>query len=48
MKNKDNVKAYCQTEVMPNPLLPEVTYVLDGIWIIVMQAELSFPIVCKN
>ena len=48
MKNKDNVKAYCQTEVIPNSLLPKATYVFDGIWIIAMQAELSFSIVCKN
>ena len=48
MKNKDNVKAYCQTEVIPNSLLPKATYVFDGIWIIAMQAELSFSMVCKN
>ena len=48
MKNKDNVKAYCQTEVIPNSLLPKATYVFDGIWIFAMQAELSFSIVCKN
>ena len=48
MKNKDNVKAYCQTEVTPNSLLSKATYVFDGIWIITMQAELSFSIGCKN
>ena len=36
MKNKDNVKAQCQTEVIPNSLLPKVTYVFDDIWIIAM------------
>ena len=25
MKNKDNIKAYCQTEVIPNSLLPKAT-----------------------
>ena len=48
MKNKDNVKPYCQTEVIPNSLLPKTTYVFYGIWIIAMQTELSFSIVCKN
>ena len=48
MKNKGNVKAYCQTEVILNSLLPKTTYVFDGIWIIAMQVELSFSIVCKN
>ena len=43
MKNKDNVQAYSQTEVIPNSLLPKATYVFDGIWIIAMQTELSFP-----
>ena len=47
-KKKDNVKAYCQTEVIPNSLLPKATYVFNGIWIIATQAELSFSIVCKN
>ena len=46
MRNKDNVKAYCQTEVIPNSLLPKATYVFHGIWIITTQAELSFSIVC--
>ena len=48
MKNKGNIKAYCQTEVIPNTLLPKATYVFDVIWIIALQAELSFSIVCKN
>ena len=47
-KSKDNVKAYCQTKVIPNSLLPKATYVFDGIWIIATQAELSFSIVCKS
>ena len=47
-ENKDNAKAYCQTEVIPNSLLPKATYGFDGIWIIVMQVELSFSIVHKN
>ena len=42
MKNKGNVKAYCQTEVISNSLLSKATYVFDGIWIIATQAELSF------
>ena len=48
MKNKDNVKAYCQTEVIPTSHLPKANYVFDYIWIIAMQAELSFSIACKN
>ena len=47
MKNKGNVKAYCQTEVTPNSLLPKATYVFDGIWIIATQVELFFSILCK-
>ena len=34
MKNEENVKAYCKTEVIPNSPLPKATYVFDGIWII--------------
>ena len=26
MKNKDNIKAYCQTEVIPSSFLPKATY----------------------
>ena len=48
MKNKHNVNAHCQTEVIPNSILLKATYVFDGIWIIAMQAGLSFSIVCKN
>ena len=48
MKTKDNVKAYCQTEVIPNSLSPKTTYVFDGIWIIAIQTKLSFSTVCKN
>ena len=48
MKNKDNVKAYGQRDIIPNSLLPKSTYVFDGIWIIAMQTELSFSIGCKN
>ena len=48
MKNKDNVKAYCQTEVIPTSLLPKATYLFDGIWIIATYARLYFSIVCKN
>ena len=48
MSNKDNIKACCQTEVLPNSLLPKATYVFDSMWIIAMQAKLSFSIVCKN
>ena len=46
MRNKDN-ETYCPTKVIPNSLLPKASYVFDGIWIIAMQAELSFSIVCK-
>ena len=48
MNNKHNVKVYCQTEVIPNSLLPKATYVFDDIWIIAMQAELSFSMVYEN
>ena len=44
MKNKDNVEAYCQTDVIPNSLLLNATYNFDGIWIIATQTELSFSI----
>ena len=48
MKKTENVEKFCQTEVLPNSLLPKATYVLDGIWIVATQVELSFSIVCPN
>ena len=48
MMNKENVGKYCQTDVIPNSLLPKATYVFDGIWIIATQIELTFSIVCPN
>ena len=45
MKNKDNVNPYCQTEVIPNSLLPRPLMFFYGILIIAMQAKLSFSIV---
>ena len=43
MKNQDNVKAYCQTEVISNSLLPKATYVFDGIWSLLCKLNYPFP-----
>ena len=37
LKNKDNVKAYCQTTVKPNFLLPMAIDIIQGLWVIASQ-----------
>ena len=48
MKNTENIGKYCKTEVTPNSILPRATYILDGIWVVATQTELTFSIVCSN
>ena len=47
MKNKYNVKAYCQTELIPNSLLPKATYVLMVFGSLLHKQNYPFPLYVK-
>ena len=48
LKNKDNVKAYCQTTVKPNFLLPMALHIIQGLWVIALQKEMRFSVTCPE
>ena len=48
LKNKDNVKAYCQTTVKPNFLLPMAFHINTGIMGYCIQKELRFSVTCPE
>ena len=45
MKNTENVKNYCKTEVESNSILPRAYHVIDGLWFIATQNTLTFTVV---
>ena len=34
MKDTENVKNYCKTEVEPNAILPRAYHTIDGLWLL--------------
>ena len=48
MKDTENVKNYCKTEVEPNSILPRAYHVIDGLWFLATQNTLAFTIVCPQ
>ena len=48
LKNKDNVKAYCQTTVKHNFLLPMALHIIQGLWIIASHKELRLSVSCPE
>ena len=45
MKDIENVKKYCRTEIEPNSILPRAYHTIDGLWFIATQNTLTFTIV---
>ena len=48
MKDTDNVRKYCRTEVEPNSIIPRAYYVIDWLWFIATQSTLTFTEVCPK
>ena len=48
MKDTDNGKNYCKTEVKPNSILPRAYHIIDGLWFIASQNTLAFTVVCPQ
>ena len=48
MKDTENVKNYCKTEVKPNYILPKAYQIIDGLWFIASQNTLTFTVVCPQ
>ena len=48
MKDTENVKNYCKTEVEPNSILPRASHIIDGLWFIASQNALAFNVVCPQ
>ena len=45
LKDTENVKNYCKTEVEPNSILPRAYCIIDGLWFIASQNTLTFTVV---
>ena len=48
MKDIENVKNYCKTEVEPNSILPQLYHFIDGLWFIATQNPLTLTVVCPQ
>ena len=48
MKDTENVKNYCKTEVEPFSVLPIAYHIIDGLWFIASQNILTFTVVCSQ
>ena len=48
MKDKENVKNYCKTEVEPNSILPKAYHVIDALWFIATPNTLTLTVVCPQ
>ena len=48
MKDAENLKNYCKTEVEPNSILPRAYHIIDGLWFIASQNTLAFTVVCPQ
>ena len=48
MKDTDNVKNYCETEVEPNSMLPKAYHITDGLWLKTSQNTLTCTGVCPQ
>ena len=48
MKDTENVKNYCKTEVEVNSILPRGYCIIDGLWFIAFQNILTFTVVCPK
>ena len=46
MKDTENVKNYCKTEVETNSILPKAYHIIAGLWLIITQNTLTFVAVC--
>jgi len=45
-QDKQAIRAYCQTRVKLDTILPQAVYIRDGNWIVVSAKPLSFTVVC--
>ena len=48
MKDTENVKNYCETEVEPNSVLHRAYHVIDDLWFIASQFTFAFTVVCHQ
>ena len=48
MKDTENVKNYCKTEVEPNSIWPKVYHITDDLWFMASQKALIFNVVCPQ
>ena len=48
MKDTENVKKYCKTEIEPISILPRAYHVIDGLWFIANQNTLTLPVICPQ
>ena len=48
VKDTENVKSYCKAEVEPNSILPRAYHIIDGLWFLDFQNNLTFTVVCPS
>ena len=48
MKDTENVKNYCKTELEPKSVLPRVYHVIDWLWFTATQNTLTLTVVCSQ